>query len=328
MLELRSVGKKYPDGKGGSATALDGVSARFAPGGLTVILGPSGSGKSTLLRLFNRMVEPDEGAVFVNGKNVQSLDPVTLRRGMGYVIQSVGLFPHMDVAENVAVVPRLLGWDARRIVDRTAELLDLVRLPRSFASRKPHQLSGGEAQRVGVARALAADPPVLLMDEPFGALDALTREALQGEFQRIQKDLRKTVLFVTHDVAEAVRLADNIIVMQGGRIAGQGAPGNLADTLKGSYIQEFLGSRLGIELLARIPAIDRADFSRDGIGDGIAAAGEEGIDMLEPHATLLDALSRMVTTGVGCLYLRREDGALGRIDFTALIRPASTEPGA
>jgi osmoprotectant transport system ATP-binding protein len=232
------------------------------------------------------------------------------------------------VAENVAVVPRLLGWDARRIVDRTAELLDLVRLPRSFASRKPHQLSGGEAQRVGVARALAADPPVLLMDEPFGALDALTREALQGEFQRIQKDLRKTVLFVTHDVAEAVRLADNIIVMQGGRIAGQGAPGNLADTLKGSYIQEFLGSRLGIELLARIPAIDRADFSRDGIGDGIAAAGEEGIDMLEPHATLLDALSRMVTTGVGCLYLRREGGALGRIDFTALIRPASTEPGA
>jgi ABC-type proline/glycine betaine transport system ATPase subunit len=203
-----------------------------------------------------------------------------------------------------------------------------VRLPRSFARRKPHQLSGGEAQRVGVARALAADPPVLLMDEPFGALDALTREVLQGEFQRIQKELRKTVLFVTHDVAEAVRLADSIIVMQGGRIAGQGAPGSLADTLQGSYIQEFLGSRLGIELLARIPAAERADFGNDvTIGD-TSTTGKNGIDMLEPHATLLDALSRMVTKGAGTLYLRREDGAVGRIDFSALIRPDTTEPGA
>jgi len=328
MLELRSVSKKYPDGKGGSSTALDGISAQFTPGGLTVILGPSGSGKSTLLRLFNRMVEPDAGSVFVNGNDVRTLDPVNLRRSMGYVIQSIGLFPHMEVAENIAVVPRLLGWDTRRIGDRTAELLDLVRLPRSFAHRKPHQLSGGEAQRVGVARALAADPPVLLMDEPFGALDTLTREALQEEFLRIQKDLRKTVLFVTHDVAEAVRLADRIIVMQKGRIAGEGTPVSLADTLQGSYIQEFLGSRLGIELLARIPAADRADFGTHSIPGQTVTAGKDGIDMLEPRATLLDALSRMVTKGVSTLYIRREDGALGRIDFAGLIQPASGEPGA
>jgi len=317
MLELQSVKKVYPDGKGGTATALDGVSAQFARGELTVILGPSGSGKSTLVRLFNRMVEPDSGTVLVNGDDVRKLDAVQLRRGMGYVIQSVGLFPHMDVADNIAVVPRLLGWDKNRIRNRTAELLDLVRLPQVFVHRKPHQLSGGEAQRVGVARALAADPPVLLMDEPFGALDTLTREALQGEFLRIQRDLKKTVLFVTHDVAEAVRLADRIIIMQHGRIAGTGTPSTLIDGSQGEYVQSFLGTRLGIELLARIPALERADFSfHQRVGD-TAGTGVVEENILGPGSTMLDALSLMIARGVALAYIRREDGSLGRLDFSA-----------
>jgi osmoprotectant transport system ATP-binding protein len=327
MLELKSVKKNYPDGKGGTATALDGVSARFPRGELTVILGPSGSGKSTLVRLINRMVEPDSGSVLVNGEDVRTLDAVTLRRGMGYVIQSVGLFPHMDVAGNIAVVPRLLGWDAQRIRNRVSELLDLVRLPQAFSHRKPHQLSGGEAQRVGVARALAADPPVLLMDEPFGALDALTREALQSEFLRIQRDLKKTVLFVTHDVAEAVRLADRILVMHQGRIAGTGTPAHLIDGFQGDYLQAFLGTRLGIELLARVPAVDRADFGFRTAGTGTGSPEVTEKDILDNSATMLDALSWMLARSTADAYIRKEDGSLGRLTFDAFRKSDSPDSG-
>jgi len=327
MLELRSVHKNYPDGKGGRATALDGVSARFPRGELTVILGPSGSGKSTLVRLINRMVEPDSGSVLVNGEDVRTLDAVTLRRGMGYVIQSVGLFPHMDVAGNIAVVPCLLGWDAQRIRNRVSELLDLVRLPQAFSHRKPHQLSGGEAQRVGVARALAADPPVLLMDEPFGALDALTREALQSEFLRIQRDLKKTVLFVTHDVAEAVRLADRILVMHQGRIAGTGTPAHLIDGFQGDYLQTFLGTRLGIELLARVPAVDRADFGFRTAGTGAGSPAVTEKDILGSSATMLDALSWMLARSTADAYIRNGNGCLGRLTFDAFRKNNPPDSG-
>jgi len=236
---------------------------------------------------------------------------VALRRGTGYVIQSVGLFPHMSVADNVAVVPRLLGWDRDRTRARVDELLDLVRLPRAYGDRRPHQLSGGEAQRVGVARALAADPRVLLMDEPFGALDALTRETLQAEFARIQRDLRKTVVFVTHDVGEAVRLADAIVVMNAGKVVVTGRPSDLAGAMPPGFAEDFLGSRLGIELLGRVRASDRADFRF-----GPAAAGA----VLPPTASLRDALARMLAEGTTEVTVSRAGGGIGRLDLSMLVR--------
>jgi len=321
MMELRSVVKTYLPADGTPAfRALDGISARFDDGALTVLLGPSGSGKSTLLRLLNRMIEPDSGEVLIDGKPAASMDPVALRRKTGYVIQNVGLFPHMSVAANIAVVPSLLGWSRERIRARLAELLDLVRLPRSFAERRPHQLSGGEAQRVGVARALAADPQVLLMDEPFGALDALTREKLQDEFVRIQKELRKTVVFVTHDVGEAVRLADTMLVMKSGRIAGTGTLGQLARDFTGTFVQEFLGTRFEIELLGRMAAASRADFGTDGTNRAAALATALP---LPADATLSDALALMLATASTEIAVAGTDGRLGRLDLEMIVHGSS-----
>jgi len=336
MMELRSVVKTYATAGGsGVFRALNGISARFSDGELTVILGPSGSGKSTLLRLFNRMIEPDSGEVIIDGSTARSLDPVALRRSMGYVIQNVGLFPHMSVAGNISVVPSLLGWTRERIGTRVAELLDLVRLPRTYAGRRPHQLSGGEAQRVGVARALAADPRVLLMDEPFGALDALTREDLQDEFIRIQKELRKTVIFVTHDVGEAVRLADTILVMKGGRLAGVGTPAQLARNFTGTFVQEFLGTRFEIELLGRKSAAARADFSPAGatraaalVSAAVAAAlaapafPEAAVPAAVPlcsSATLHDALAMMLATASTEIAVSGADGRLGWLSLDMIV---------
>lgn len=322
MMELRSVVKTYASHKGaGQSRALDGISASFADGELTVILGPSGSGKSTLLRLLNRMIEPDSGEVLIDGKAAASIDPVALRRGTGYVIQNVGLFPHMSVAGNISVVPSLLGWKKERTRARVSELLDLVGLPQNFADRRPHQLSGGEAQRVGVARALAADPRVLLMDEPFGALDALTRENLQGEFARIQKELRKTVIFVTHDVGEAVRLADTILVMKDGRLAGTGTPSELARNFKDAFVREFLGTRLEIELLGREFAAERADFSPDGSKRAAALASIAA--PLGADATLHDAFARMLATGSTEIAISGTDGKLGRVHLEDIVRGSS-----
>ncbi len=333
MMELRSVVKTYASTGGkGLFKALDGISARFAEGELTVILGPSGSGKSTLLRLLNRMIEPDSGEVLIDGEPANSIDPVALRRRTGYVIQNVGLFPHMSVAGNISVVPSLLGWNKDRIRARVRELLDLVRLPRNFAERRPHQLSGGEAQRVGVARALAADPKVLLMDEPFGALDALTRENLQDEFARIQKELRKTVIFVTHDVGEAVRLADTVLVMKGGRLAGMGTPAQLARNFNGTFVQEFLGTRFELELLGRETVAFLADFSPDGAkraanlvpADPTATATTAGsaelhAAPLSADATLRDALALMLATGSTAIAVAGAGGSQGRLDLETIV---------
>lgn len=318
MMELRSVVKTYTTADGSEAfRALDGISARFEDGALTVLLGPSGSGKSTLLRLLNRMIEPDSGEVLIDGIPATSIDPVALRRKTGYVIQNIGLFPHMSVAGNIAVVPGLLGWSRDRIRARVAELLDLVRLPQSFAERRPHQLSGGEAQRVGVARALAANPQVLLMDEPFGALDALTRENLQDEFVRIQKELRKTVVFVTHDVGEAVRLADTMLVLKGGRLAGEGTPGQLARNFTGTFVQEFLGTRFEIELLGRTAAASRADFGADGTHRAAALAPALP---LPADATLSDALALMLATASTEIAVAGTDGKNGLLGLDMIVR--------
>lgn len=205
--------------------AVDDVSVEIPAGSFTVLLGPSGCGKSTLLRTVNRLVTPQSGRIFVGDDDVAALDPVALRRGIGYVIQAVGLFAHMTVAQNIGVVPSLLQWDTARIAARIDELLSLVGLdPARYRSRYPRELSGGEQQRVGVARAIAAEPAVLLMDEPFGAVDAIVRRSLQDEIRRIASALNTTILFVTHDVDEALRLADRIVVMREGRIEQSGAP--------------------------------------------------------------------------------------------------------
>ena len=214
-IEFRDVSYRQPN----AAQVFDHFTLAIEAGEVFALVGRSGAGKSTLLRLVNRLVLPDSGAVLVQGRNTREWEPIRLRRSVGYVIQEVGLFPHMTVADNISVVPRLEGWDTGRVTARVNELLDLIGLPApTYAERWPDELSGGQRQRVGVARALAADPPVLLMDEPFGALDPMTRTELHGEFRRIQDRVHKTVILVTHDMAEAVTLGDRLGVLEGGRL--------------------------------------------------------------------------------------------------------------
>ena len=223
MIEVEGLTRRY-----GRALAVDGVSFRVDPGQVLALVGDSGSGKTTTLKMINRLVEPDGGRVLVEGRDTASLDPHALRRSIGYVFQGVGLFPHMSVAENVAVPLRLAGWPRERTRARVAELLALVELDASLGSRLPAALSGGEQQRVGVARALAASPRVMLLDEPFGALDPLTRDRLQRSFDELRRRLSLTAVFVTHDVAEALVLADRIGVMRAGRLVQVGTPGEIA----------------------------------------------------------------------------------------------------
>ncbi len=248
MIRLESITKRFPDGQ----VAVDALSLEVPDGEVCMLVGPSGSGKTTTLKMINRLVEPTGGRIFIDGDDVTRVDPVALRRRIGYVIQQVGLFPHLSVADNVATVPRLLGWDRERTRRRVDELLDLVGLePGHFRSRYPSQLSGGQRQRVGVARALGVDPPVLLMDEPFGAIDPITRDRLQQEFLRLQGEVRKTVVFVTHDVDEAVRLGDRIAVLREGGVLEQYAPP--ADVLArpaSPFVAEFVGSDRGLKRLS------------------------------------------------------------------------------
>ncbi|NTW28796.1 MAG: ABC transporter ATP-binding protein [Coriobacteriia bacterium] len=248
MITLEHVAKRY-----GDHTAVDDLTLEIPDGEVCVLIGPSGCGKTTTLRMINRLIEPTSGRILIDGIDAATLVPEELRRHIGYAIQSVGLFPHMTVAENIATVPRLLGWKPSRIAPRTSELLELVGLnPSAYADKYPRELSGGEAQRVGVARALAADPPVLLMDEPFGAVDPLTRDRLQGEFARIQRELRKTVVFVTHDADEAMRLADRIALLCDGRLQQYDTPEMLLDHPANQFAHDFMGADAALKRLARV----------------------------------------------------------------------------
>ena len=242
MIRLEALTKIYGAPQA-TAAAVDGVSFEVSEGETCVLLGPSGCGKTTTLRMINRLVSPSSGKIFIAGRDTDAVDPVELRRGIGYVIQQVGLFPNMTVAENIGVVPRLLGWDATRRRRRAEELLALLGLPPSeFADRYPNELSGGQAQRVGVARALAVDPPVLLMDEPFAALDPVNREAIQDEFLRMQGKLRKTILFVSHDIDEAVKMADRIAIFKSGRLVQFAAPDEMLARPADAFVANFVGS--------------------------------------------------------------------------------------
>jgi osmoprotectant transport system ATP-binding protein len=259
MIELESVTKRY-----GDFTAVDRVSFSVEEGEVCVVIGPSGCGKSTVLKMINRLLEPSGGEVRVFGRNVRDYRPESLRRQVGYVIQSVGLFPHMTVADNIAVVPRLLSWEKPRVAARVEELLGLIGLdPAVYARKYPSELSGGEAQRIGVARALAADPPLLLMDEPFGAVDPLNREVLQVEFAGILKRVRKTVVFVTHDLDEAIRLAGRIVILEKGRVVQHDAPENILAHPANRFVSDFVGSDRALKRLARYPvsALMRAPVS-------------------------------------------------------------------
>ncbi len=255
-ISFRQVTKRFDDGR---VTALDDVSLDVMEGELLAVVGSSGSGKTTLLRLANRLIVPDGGDVHVAGKNVSHLDPITLRRSIGYVVQSGGLFPHMTVADNIGITPRLIGKPADEIAARVDELLDLAQLDRdSHRDRYPHELSGGQRQRVGVARALAAQPRIMLMDEPFGALDPLTRDALSDDFRALHRKLKLTTVMITHDMTEAILLADRIAVMKSGRLVAQGTPAEL--TANGDdFVGELLSTpRRQAERLQQLMARARA----------------------------------------------------------------------
>jgi osmoprotectant transport system ATP-binding protein len=239
VISFDNVSKNYGD----AAPVLDRVSLEVRAGEFLAIVGPSGSGKTTLLRLVNRLIDPTSGTVRVEGDDVQRVDAVTLRRRIGYVFQGVGLFPHMTVAENIAITPKLLGWDEARVAARVDKLLELVRLDRAkYRDRFPAQLSGGEAQRVGVARALAAEPKIVLMDEPFGALDPLTRDALGDDVRRLHDELGLTTVMITHDMLEALLLADRIAVIRGGRIVADGSPQSLMTGEQDAYVRELMAT--------------------------------------------------------------------------------------
>ncbi|WP_447038194.1 ABC transporter ATP-binding protein [Streptomyces sp. DSM 118878] len=258
MIRFEHVTKRYADG----TTAVDDLSFEVAEGELVTLVGPSGCGKTTTMKMVNRLIEPSAGRIFVDGDDISDVDPVQLRRRIGYVIQQIGLFPHKTVLENTATVPHLLGVKRGKARERAAELLDLVGLdPAVFGDRYPEQLSGGQRQRVGVARALAADPPVLLMDEPFGAVDPVVREHLQNEFLRLQQSMRKTVLFVTHDIEEAVRLGDRIAVYGHGRVEQFDTPSTVLGSPATEYVADFVGADRGLKRLSVTP-IEEGDLEQ------------------------------------------------------------------
>lgn len=270
-----------------------------------MLLGPSGSGKTTALMMVNRLAEPTGGDIRIGGRSIRDLDPIQLRRSIGYVIQQTGLFPHLSIAANIATVPKVLGWDRKRTKDRVAELLDLVGLPvGEYGSRYPTQLSGGQRQRVGIARALAADPPVMLMDEPFGALDPITREHVQDEFLALHERIRKTVIFVSHDIDEAVKMGDRVAILrEGGRLAQYDSPRALLKKPADEFVARFLGADRGLKRLSLVRLSDLELTRAPDTGTG-------ELPVLPGEATLRSALSLMVAEGADAVRVTGDGGAV------------------
>ncbi|MDR7544716.1 MAG: ABC transporter ATP-binding protein [Armatimonadota bacterium] len=311
-IDIEHVSKQF---EGTAHPAVWDCSLSVDRGTLVVLLGPSGSGKTTLLKLINRLYEPDRGRILLDGVDVQTMRGHELRRRIGYVIQQVGLFPHLRVEHNIATVPELLGWPRDRIRARVDELLDLVGLPRSYGRRYPRQLSGGEQQRVGLARALAADPAIMLMDEPFGALDAITRARLQDELLAIQRRLRKTVVFVTHDVDEALRLADRIAVMRAGRIVQHDVPLAVVTQPRDDFVRQLLGTDDVMRHLSLVPVASAMAAAGPGPDDGGLGPA------VGPADTLRTALSLLLQTGSASVAVLGEAGrVVGRLAFEDIRR--------
>jgi osmoprotectant transport system ATP-binding protein len=307
-LELRDVTKSYPNQ---DRPALSHLNLKVDAGEVCVLVGPSGSGKTTAMRLINRMIPLSGGDILIGDRSVLRRDPVRLRREIGYVIQQIGLFPHLSVNENIATVPRLLGWDHTRVTARVGELLELIGLQPEIGKRFPAQLSGGQRQRVGVARALAGDPPLLLMDEPFGAIDPINRSRLQDEFLRLQQRLRKTVVFVTHDIDEAIKLGDRIAILrEGGTLAQYDTPAEILTQPADEFVAEFVGTdralkRLGLSTLAglRLPDADGLD-----VGDR----------RVPVTTTVRDALSLVLDAGGAPLAVVDGDATVGAVTLELL----------
>ncbi|MFW6183282.1 MAG: ABC transporter ATP-binding protein [Chloroflexota bacterium] len=285
MIRLENVTKIYP---GSTAPAVQDLTMEVPEGETCVLIGPSGCGKTTTMKMVNRLIEPSDGHIYVNGNDIMQEDPVELRRDIGYVIQQIGLFPHMTIEDNISVVPQLKGWDKSRISKRIDELLDMVGLePPQFRDRYPRELSGGQRQRVGVARALAADPPVMLMDEPFGAIDPITRDHLQNEFLRLQKRINKTIVFVTHDIDEAIKMGTLICILAVGGVLQQlDSPANLLANPANAFVADFVGADRGLKRLnlVRVGSVMHTDFKAaryDSVaGDAVSTMQDEGVDSL------------------------------------------------
>ena len=317
-IEFRNLTKQYP---GAESPSVDSVNLVIEPGSFVVLLGPSGCGKTTLLKMVNRIIEPTSGQILLDDQDSRSFDAPALRRRIGYVIQQTGLFPHMKIGENVAVVPKLLNWDKARINARVDELLELIGLPPAeYRDRYPSQLSGGEQQRVGLARALAVNPSTMLMDEPFGALDAITRNRLQGELLDVHQTLGQTILFVTHDIDEAVRLADQIVVMQAGSIVQTGSPLDIVSNPANDFVSDLVG---GGDALRRLSLITAHSVMSDLNG----AAHDTTLPVLPADSTLRHALEAMLSSGTSGVTLTDSVGTpTGGLDQETIWQVASGEP--
>jgi len=327
MIRLEALTKRYP---GQAEPAVDNVTMAIPEGEIVVFVGPSGCGKTTTLKMINRIIEPTSGRIFLQGEDVTKADPDRLRRRIGYVIQQIGLFPHMTIAANVGLVPKLLGWNKRRVAERVDELLELVDMePADYRSRYPRELSGGQRQRVGVARAMGADPPVMLMDEPFGAIDPITRERLQNEFLRLQAEIKKTIVFVTHDIDEAIKMGDRIAILnQGSDIAQYDTPETILVDPADAFVEDFIGSGASLKRLhlTRVGEVDLAQWPVTGVGGDGRRQRQSAVD--KRPTLLVDEQRRPL----GWVDVGGPDGAAGGIRageaLEHLERPAMVRPEA
>ncbi len=288
MIRLENLTKVFP---GQEAPAVDDLSLEIPEGEIVVFVGPSGCGKTTTMKMINRIIEPTSGRIFLQGDDVTKVNGDKLRRRIGYVIQQIGLFPHMTIADNIATVPKMLGWDKKRISDRVDELLETVSMDMSYRERYPKELSGGQRQRIGVARAMAADPPVLLMDEPFGAIDPITRERLQNEFLRLQAEIKKTIVFVTHDIDEAIKMGDRIAILRTqSKIAQYDTPERILTDPADEFVEDFIGTGASIKRLSlsRVRDIETADWpvallseGRDAVRELLRKSGKDYVLLLD-----------------------------------------------
>ena len=309
MIEFRGVSKTYP---GSEMPVVNDLSFEVPEGEVCVLVGPSGCGKTTSMRMVNRLIEPSEGQILIDGEPNTSMSGTQLRRKIGYAIQQIGLFPHRTIAENIGTVPGLVGWEKERIRSRTEELLDLVGLdPGAYRDRYPAELSAGQQQRVGVARAMAADPPIMLMDEPFGAVDPITRERLQDEFLHIQDNIKKTIIFVTHDIDEAIKMGDKIAILkEGGILAQYDTPESILSAPDSEFVSSFVGSDR---------VLKRLSLTRVGDVDLEPANGHaEGLPELSEQTSLKDALSEMIGSGVERGVVVSDGNVLGSLTLDAI----------
>ncbi|MBM0064509.1 ABC transporter ATP-binding protein [Alkalicoccobacillus gibsonii] len=308
MLRMENVTKTYKGGK----KAVNNVSLNIKKGEFICIIGPSGCGKTTTMKMINRLIEPSNGKIYINDEDLLTQDAVKLRRKIGYVIQQIGLFPHMTIEENITLVPRLLKWTSDKKSKRAEELLSLVDMPKDYLNRYPNELSGGQQQRIGVLRALAANPPLILMDEPFGALDPITRDSLQEEFKRLQRSLDKTIVFVTHDMDEAIKLADRIVIMKDGEIVQFDSPEEILRNPANEFVEDFIGRERLLQGRPNVQTISQVMSKNP-----ISISGKQ---------TPANALKLMKQSRVDSLLVTDESGVLmGYIDLESIDRNRSLE---